>query len=138
MPTVASSEILQSEGPDWAAVRFLTRELHRTEKLAAQIAQWDSTVRLFRQIEQTQFYEKDPTENDRANHRALLHLLIGLGRNLLLQTHSLTDQQLAGYGITRRDLEAYIADLEDTLFMFYVPDFEPVKTAELQKAIFGG
>lgn len=122
---------------DWGAVRFLTKQLEQADQLAAAIHQWDLTVRLFRAVEQKQFYENEPTETDRANHRALLHILIGLGQVLELQSGSLTDQQLVDLGFKRADLRAYIEDLEDTFFLWYVPDFEPAKTAELQRAIFG-
>jgi hypothetical protein len=125
------------EAKDWGAVRFLTRQVEQTDRLAAAIHQWDLTVRLFRAVERQQFYEKEPTENDRQNHRALLHLLIGLGRVLELQAAALSDSQLATVGVTRADLRAYIEDLEDSFFLWYVPDFEPDKTAELQRAIFG-
>jgi hypothetical protein len=137
MPPVDKGIRYRSSPYDWAHLRFLTRELGGIEKLTDAIAQWDATVRRFRQIEEGRFYEEEPTDFDRENHRALLHLLIGLGRNWLLETQNFTDQQWSGYGITRADLEAYIADLEDTFFMFYAPDFEPGRTAELRKAIFG-
>jgi hypothetical protein len=122
------------EPKDWAAVRFLTRELERSEQLAASIAQWDLTVRLFRSVERQQFYEKEPTEIDQANHRALLHVLIGLGEG---RAKGFSDQELARFGITRNNLSAYIRDLEDTFFLWHVPDFEPERTKKLEQLIFG-
>jgi hypothetical protein len=55
---------------------------------------------------------------------------------LELQTGTL-DNQWRGLGFNRADLRAYIEDLEDSFFLWYVPDFEPARTAELQKTIFG-
>ena len=117
----------------WAS----SREIGRFERPNKAVAQWAEVVRFFRRVEQGRFYKEEPTEADRENHRALLHLLIGLGRNCLLEIQSVSDQQLVGYGFTRADLEAAIADLEDTFFMFYTPDLEPARTAELQRKIFG-
>jgi hypothetical protein len=139
MPT-AERETLDSPTPDakdWDAVRFLTRELERTEQVAASIHQWDLTVRLFRAVERQQFFEKEPTEIDRLNHQALLHVLIGLGQQLELRIKEFSDQELARFGITRADVLAYIRDLEDTFFLWHVPDFEPARTAKLEQAIFG-
>ena len=137
MPT----ETLDSPNPDaedWNAIQLLTRELERSEQqLAASIAQWDLTVRLFRAVERQRFFENEPTENDRANHRALLHLLIGLGQQLELRAKGFSDEELTRFGITRADLVAYIRDLEDTFFMWHVPAFEPDRTAKLEHVIFG-
>jgi hypothetical protein len=138
MPTVDNGTQFRASPPDWRTVRFSAQEIGPHEKLGKAIAQWDAAVRLFRKVEQSRFYENEPTDIDRENHRAVLHLLIGLGRNWLLESQAFSDQHLAASGFTRADLEAYIADLEDTFFMFYVPDFEPDKTAELQRQIFGG
>lgn len=137
MPTIDNGVRYRAMPHDWSALRLVTRELGPSENLANAIHKWDGAVRFFRQVEQSRFYEEEPTDFDRQNHRALLHLLIGLGRNWLLEIETLSDQQLAGYEFTRADLEAYIADLEDTFFMFYVPDFAPERTAELQRKIFG-
>jgi hypothetical protein len=138
MPSVDNGTRYRASIHDWHSVRFLTRELGQIEKLTEAIAQWDRTVRFFREVEQSRFYEAEPTDFDRENHRAVLHLLIGLGQNWLLETKDFNEQQWAGYGFTRADLAAYVADLEDTFFMFYTPDSEPGKLAGLQRTIFGG
>lgn len=137
MPSVDNGTRYRASIPDWYSVRSSALRLAQIEKLTDAIPRWDRTVRFFRDVEQSRFYVEEPTDFDRENHRAALHLLIGLGRNWLLETQNFTDQQWSGYGMTRADLAAYIADLEDTFFMFYVPDPEPGRTAELQKAIFG-
>jgi hypothetical protein len=138
MPSVDNGTRYRASIHDWHIVRSYTLELGHIEKLATAIAQWDKTVRFFRQVEQSRFYEDEPTDFDRENHRTVLHLLIGLGQNWLLETKDFNEQQWAGYGFTRADLAAYVADLEDTFFMFYTPDSEPGKLAGLQRTIFGG
>jgi hypothetical protein len=128
----------------WEAVEVLTRELNHTKFAPANIHAWDFAIRLFRQVERERFFENEPTENDRAHHRALLHLLIGLGEEFELRIKQISDggppgfdQELAGFGISRPNLTAYIRDLEDTFFLWYVPDFDPARTAELGRTIFG-
>ena len=135
MPETLDRPIPEAE--DWAAVRFLTRELERTYRVVASIAQWDLAVRLFREVERQRFFENEPTDSDLANHKALLHLLIGLGQQYELRIKQLHDFELAHFGISRANLVAYIRDLEDTFFLWHVPDFEPARTAELERTIFG-
>jgi hypothetical protein len=135
MPETLDRPIPEAE--DWGAVRFLTRELERTEQVVASIAQWDLAVRLFRAVERQRFFENEPTDFDRANHKALLHVLIGLGQQHELRIKQFSDEELARFGINRANLAAYIRDLEDTFFLWHVPDFEPARTAKLEQAIFG-
>lgn len=135
MPETLDQPIPEAE--DWAAVRFLTLEIERTKGVVASIHQWDLAVRLFREIERQRFFENEPSELDQANHRALLHLLIGVGQWLELRIKQSSDHDLARFGISRDNLSAYIRDLEDSFFLWHVPNFDPARTAKLEETIFG-
>ena len=134
-PTIEDLHALRLR--DWTHLNFLVAHLHRTKNLPHDVAQWDLTIQLFRDVEQKHFYEQEPTELDRLNHLAILHILIGLGQQLEIRARGFTSEELDRMEVARADLAAYIRNLEDTLFMWHWPDPEPARTRELQKAIFG-
>lgn len=138
MPETLDSPIPDTE--DWAAVRSLIAEVQqteRTEHYVEVVHQWDSLVRLFRRVERQQLFEGTPTEDDLQFHEASLHKLIGIGLFLALRIKGISDAELAGFGIQRVNLLAYVQELQDTFLMWHSPEVDPAKKAELEKAIFG-
>jgi hypothetical protein len=128
------------DAEDWAAVRSLIAEVQqteRTEHYADVVHQWDSLVRLFRRVERQQLFERTPTEDDLQFHEASLHRLISIGLFLALRVKGISDAELAGFGIQRVNLLAYVQELQETLLTWHGAELEPTRKAEIEKAIFG-
>jgi gamma-glutamylcysteine synthetase len=121
MPTLETPAEVKRDGwpdDDWAAVRSLIAEVQqteRTEHYADVVHQWDELVRLFRRVERQQLFERTPTEEDLAFHEATLYKLIGMGQFLALRVKGISDAELAGFGIQRLNLLAYVQELQETL-----------------------
>lgn len=88
------------------------------ESHARLVATWDETLRFFRTFETQHLTAKDPGPIDLVVHKALLELLIGLGR--ILET-KITDQDFETFGIVRGNLTASIQELQDSFTMWHAP-----------------
>jgi hypothetical protein len=137
-------EILDPPIPDaenWADVQYLIAEVQQAERTAARYAaaihMLDVAIRLFRIIERKQLFEQTPREEDLKIHEALLHALISAGQLLIIRIAKISDDDLAGFGIRRVNLLAYVQELQDTFLMWHGPELKADRKADLEKAIFG-
>lgn len=126
---------------DWDAVQSLIAEVKEAQRNiawnAAIILYWDVAVRAFRIVERKQLFEVTPTLANLKIHKELLETLINLGQTLETRIKDVDDEDLAEFGVTKANLSAYVGELQDTLIMWHGPDLDPVRSAELEKAIFG-
>lgn len=125
---------------DWAAVQNLIKEVNLKEyasAFAAGVAVWDAAVRLFRTLEQHNLIEQTPTETDIEYHKALIHLLVGVGLILKVRAASFRPEELKEFNLRQDDINAYVRELEMTLSDWYGEIVTPEEKAALQKQIFG-
>ena len=98
--------------------------------------QWDFTVSQFRKVEQKRLLLQEPTELDLRNHAMCLNALLARGHALVLASRRFTDEQLAVFNIQRREIEAYVEELEQSLREWH-HGFSGTEIEQASQKIFG-
>src|SRR2546428_13808928 len=112
MKTISKADSITPS--EWRWVQELIAEVQRQERgvaFAQTLGQWDLAVRQFRKAEQRHFLDQSPSAEDLDHHALCLRALLGLGRHLATHAQRLTDQELAGLGVRRGEIVAYLEDL---------------------------
>ncbi len=100
---------------EWAWVQALIQDVQRQEMCDAFVKnlwQWDLVVKQFKKVEHEYIILGSPTDTDWKSHEICLHALLAIGKFLALEAKKLTDSELATFSVTREQIEAYVAELE--------------------------
>lgn len=107
----------------------------RRSPLIARVVSWFNLCRLCQDLEEQMLFAKQPGEEYRLLHQAILSLAIGSGEVLLLEcgdTHSLKP-----LGITASDVEAKIESLRITFDQWHT-EINSERQEAVLKEVFGG
>jgi hypothetical protein len=129
-------EIAQLE---WKRVQEMIAEVGRQERredFARWLFRWDFAVREFRKVEQRLIILGTPSEWDWHCHADCLHSLLGAGHAIILASKGFKAEELSQFGVTHSQIEAYVADLEQS-FREWHHGFAEAEISELQQAILG-
>ena len=135
-PAAAHQERTQQE---WQWVHEMIDEIEdqeRREDFARWLFQWDFAVREFRKVEQRRIVVGSPNEFDWRFHALCLHSLLATGNALILTSHAFDADDLKRFGVSHADIEAYVAELEQS-FREWHHGSTDAEVAAAQKAIFG-
>jgi hypothetical protein len=138
MKTVPQADQITPQ--EWRWVQELIAEVHRPERrvaFAQTIGQWDLAIRQFRKVEQRQFLEGAPTEEDLRYHGMCLQALLAIGNNLVLQAQRFNADELAALNVRRSEIAACVEELEQSVREWH-HDFAAEEIKAAQERIFGG
>jgi hypothetical protein len=85
------------------------------DAFAKNLWQWDLAVKQFRRVEYERIVLGEPTKTDWECQAICLHALLALGKLLLLEAKKITDPELKKFGVTRKQIESYVGELEQSL-----------------------
>ena len=107
---------------EWSWVEDLINEVNREVQqqfrratFPRNLFQWDLAARQFRKIEQRRLLLQKPTELDLQRHAVCLHALLAIGHALVLASRGFQVEELDQLGVRREEIEAYVAELEESL-----------------------
>src|ERR1043166_5779281 len=135
LPDLAQEALAPDE---WGWVHDLILDVERGEQGLAFIGkygEWDLAVRQFRKVETRRITLGQPNERDWLWHAACLHGLLSKGKLLLLEATKLSERDLSLCNVTRKEIEAYVADLEQSLREAH-HDFSESELAKAREKIF--
>lgn len=125
---------------EWEWVQDLIRDVERQEErenFAKFLFQWDLAVREFRKMESRKVtLSENPSARDLRQHAICLHMLLGLGHIIVLESENFGEEELNQWNIRHDHIKAYVDELEQS-FREWHHGYTLEEINSAQKKIFG-
>jgi len=139
----ASFGELRISREEWNWVEDLIQEVKREVQqeikratFARNLFQWDLAARQFHKIEQRRLLSQKPTDVDLQCHAVCLHALLAIGHALVLGSRLFHSEELDELGVKREEIEAYVAELEQSLGEWH-HGFSKAEINQAREKLFG-